>query len=104
MSIKSVEAVLLDAAEDEPLDADAIDSRRLLSCAPSNPVGAWLDAVTIPRPPAAGEKRWVDDFGYGMEHEAISLLYAACSLGDLETVKLFLRHGACVHAGSRHND
>ena len=39
-----------------------------------------------------------------MEHEAISLLYAACSLGDLETVKLFLRHGACVHAGSRHND
>ena len=104
VSIKSVEAVLLDAAEDEPLDADAIDSRRLLSCAPSDPVGAWLDAVTIPRPPAAGEKRWVDDFGYGMEHEAISLLYAACSLGDLETVKLFLRHGACVHAGSRHND
>ena len=104
VNIKSVEAVLLDAAEDEPLDADAIDSRRLLSCAPSDPVGAWLDAVTIPRPPAAGEKRWVDDFGYGMEHEAISLLYAACSLGDLETVKLFLRHGACVHAGSRYND
>ena len=55
VNIKSVEAVLLDAAEDEPLDADAIDSRRLLSCAPSDPVGAWLDAVAIPRPPAAGK-------------------------------------------------
>ena len=37
MSIESVEAALLAAAEDEPLDADAIDSRRLLSCAPSDP-------------------------------------------------------------------
>jgi len=104
VSIEAVEAALLAAAEDEPLDADAIDSRILFSCAPSDPVGAWLDAVTIPRPPAEGKRRWIDDFGYDMADEAISLLYAACSLGDLETVKLFLRHGACVHAGSRYND
>jgi len=44
------------------------------------------------------KEQWQRDFGYGVEDEAISLLYAACSLGDLETVKLFLRHGACVHA------
>ena len=105
VSIKAVEAaLLLAAAGGEPLDADAIDSRRLLSCAPSDPVGAWLDAATIPRPPREEKRVWRDDFGYGVENEAISLLYAACSLGDLETVKLFLRHGACVHAGSRYND
>ena len=104
VSIEAVEAALLDRGRGRAARRWRSIHGGSLSCAPSDPVGAWLDAVTIPRPPAAGEKRWVDDFGYGMEHEAISLLYAACSLGDLETVKLFLRHGACVHAGSRHND
>ena len=92
VSIEAVKAALLIAAENEPLDA-------------------WLNAVEVPRPRVSAwgrdaeddrlKDQWQRDFGYGVEDEAISLLYAACSLGDLETVKLFLRHGAWIHAGSR---
>ena len=92
VSIKAVEAALLINAENEPLDA-------------------WLNAVEVPRPRADGWGReaeddklrdeWQRDFGYDMEIPGVMLLYAACCLGDVETVKLFLRHGAWIHAGSR---
>ena len=92
VSIEAVEAALLINADNEPLDA-------------------WLNAVEVPRPRVSAwgresedkklKEQWQRDFGYGVEDEAISLLYAACSLGDVETVKLFLRHGAWIHAGSR---
>ena len=72
VSIEAVEAALLIAAENEPLDA-------------------WLNAVEVPRPRVSAwgreaedkklKHQWQRDFGYGMENEAITLLYAACSLG-----------------------
>ena len=92
VSIEAVEAALLIAVENEPLDA-------------------WLNAVVVPRPRVDGwgreaeddrlKEQWQRDFGYDMEIPGVMLLYAACCLGDVETVKLFLRHGAWIHAGSR---
>ena len=91
VSIEAVGAALLIAAENEPLDA-------------------WLNAVEIPRPRVDGwgreaedeklKDQWERDFGYDMA-AGVTLLYAACCLGDVEAVKLFLRHGAWIHAGSR---
>ena len=94
VTIHAVEAALVDAADAEALHV-------WLQCAIRAPPHAVRSNVPWDRDPPdaaiAAHAQWVGDFGQCTR--MISLLYAACCLGDVEAVKLLRRHGACIHRG-----